>query len=170
MARVSAMPEFSPQSRGPFLKPFVGGLLGALALVGLYMGIIGVAESPSHALQQLKTDAIWVALVSIGFGTQIGLYLRVRGLVRRRGANKALTGAGTGASTLGMVACCAHHLTDLAPLIGLTGLTAFLSQYRLAFIIGGLAVNLVGILWSIRTLRQVTRHLGAMSNAPVRCH
>jgi hypothetical protein len=142
--------------------PLLGGLLGALALVGLYVGIIGVAESPAHALQQLKTDALWVALVSTGFGTQIGLYLRIRGLVRRSGPHKALTGAGTGASTLGMVACCAHHLTDLAPLIGLTAATAFLSEYRLAFIIGGLAVNLVGILWSIRTLRRVTQHLRAM--------
>lgn len=169
MERVTAIDGAgSPQSRD--LPLFLGGLLGALALIGLYVGIIALAESPSHALQQLKTDAIWVALVSTGFGTQIGLYLKVRGLIRRSKANMALTGTGTGTSTLGMVACCAHHLTDLAPLIGLTGAVAFLSKYRLAFIIGGLAVNLVGILWSIRTLRHVSQHLAASQTASARCH
>jgi len=33
---------------------------------------------------------------------------------------------GTSTSAVGMVACCAHHLADLVPLLGATGLAAFL--------------------------------------------
>ncbi len=52
---------------------------------------------------------------------------------RRRSAHlaTAATGGGAGASAVGMLACCAHHLTDLAPLAGLTGTAALLSATRL---------------------------------------
>lgn len=152
------------------LGPVAGGAVGAAAMLVLYIGLITLAESLSHALQQLRTDAVWVALVATGSGVQVGLFLGVRQVVRGRLAGaKALTGAGTGTSTAGMVACCAHHLTDLAPIIGLTGATAFLTQYRLVFIIGGLLMNLVGILISLRTLRAVTAHQRTMVTAPS-CH
>lgn len=84
-------------------------------MLALYLGLITLAESFRHALQQLRADAVWVALVAGGLGLQIGLYLRVRQIVKGRSAGgQARTGAGTGTSTAGMVACCAHHLTDLS--------------------------------------------------------
>lgn len=150
--------------------PFLGGVAGAAAMLALYLGLITLAESFRHALQQLRADAVWVALVAGGLGLQIGLYLRVRQIVKGRSAGgQALTGAGTGTSTAGMVACCAHHLTDLAPIIGLTGATTFLTQYRLVFISGGLMMNLIGILMSLRTLRSVAAHQRATAAAPS-CH
>lgn len=151
-------------------KPLLAGLVGALMLLLMYLGIITAAESFTHALQQMRTDAVWVGLVSLGLGTQVALYVRVRQLVSAAGAAqaKALTGTGTGTSTAGMIACCAHHLTDIAPLLGLTGATAFLSEYRLAFIVTGLAMNAVGIGFSVRTLRQVVRHRQEM--AAGECH
>lgn len=84
-------------------------------MLALYLGLITLAESFRHALQQLRADAVWVALVAGGLGLQTGLYLRVRQIVKGRSAGgQARTGAGTGTSTAGMVACCAHHLTDLS--------------------------------------------------------
>lgn len=150
--------------------PFLGGAAGAVVLLVLYVGLITLAESFRHALNQLQTDAVWVTLVALGLGVQVGLYIRVRQIVRRgTAAGNALTGTGTGTSTVGMIACCAHHLTDLAPIIGLTSATAFLSRYRLAFILAGLVVNLVGILLSLRTLRQVMAHRRAMLEEKA-CH
>jgi hypothetical protein len=44
-----------------------------------------------------------------------------------------------------MVACCAHHLADLAPIVGVSGAAAFLTDWRLEFMLAGIAVNAVGV-------------------------
>jgi hypothetical protein len=70
------------------------------------------------------------------------------------------TGAGTGTSTIGMVACCAHHLTEVAPLIGLAGfgsVASFLTEWKIPFILFGLAVNAIGIAITVRNIRRVRR-------------
>jgi hypothetical protein len=54
-----------------------------------------------------------------------------------------------------MVACCAHHLTDVLPLLGLSAAAAFLAEYRIPFMLAGLATNLIGIgVISFLILRQ----------------
>ena len=58
-----------------------------------------------------------------------------------------------GASTAGMIACCAHHLADLAPILGLAGAATFLYDYRLMFVGVGLAINAVGITLAVLRLR-----------------
>jgi len=142
--------------------PIGVGALGVVFLVSVYLGILTVAQSFDHALQQLSQDWIWVGLVASGFGTQIGLYTYLRAIVRASNATgaTAMTGAGTGTSTLGMVACCAHHVTDVAPLLGLAGLggaAAFLAEYKVPFIVFGLAVNAVGIAITLRTICKQRR-------------
>lgn len=54
-------------------------------------------------------------------------------------------GAGGTTSTIAMVACCAHHVTDVLPIIGLTAAASFLAKYRLAFMKFGLSTTVVGI-------------------------
>ena len=44
-----------------------------------------------------------------------------------------------------MVACCAHHITDIMPLLGLSAAATFLAEYRIPFMVVGLATNLIGI-------------------------
>jgi hypothetical protein len=56
-----------------------------------------------------------------------------------------LAGAGGGTSTVAMVACCAHHVTDVLPLLGLSAAAAFLAEYRIPFMLVGLVTNLIGI-------------------------
>ena len=150
--------------------PPVAGLIGGLGLIGLYLSILSLLQSPAHAFEQLAQDWLWVGPVALGFGTQVGLYTYLRQIIQAMqltGAT-ALTGAGTGTSTLGMVACCAHHITDIAPLLGLTGasglsgVVTFLGVYKIPFIIFGLLVNLVGIVVSLRTIRKQRAHLQMM--------
>lgn len=149
------------------------GIAGGLALLGLYLTILSLLQSPAHAFEQLGQDWIWVGLVSVGFGTQIGLYAYLRQIIQamKLAGATALTGAATGTSTLGMVACCAHHVTDIAPLLGLTGasglsgIVTFLGAYKIPFIIFGLLVNLVGIVVSLRTIRRQRAHLHTMKRA-----
>ena len=53
-----------------------------------------------------------------------------------------------------MAACCAHHLTDVLPFVGLAGLAAFLAEYQLLFIIGGVLSNAVGIAIMLETIQR----------------
>ncbi|HZQ09687.1 MAG TPA: heavy metal-associated domain-containing protein [Anaerolineae bacterium] len=165
--------RFVPSEWRRWILPPVVGFLGALALTGLYVGILSVAQSPSHALEQLSQDRLWVGLVALGFGIQIGLYAYLRLIVsamQLAGAT-AMTGAGTTTSTVGIIACCAHHLADIAPLIGLTGVSgvsgavAFLAEWKIPFILFGLAVNAVAIVMSIRRIRRERAHLKMMETA-----
>jgi hypothetical protein len=54
-------------------------------------------------------------------------------------------GAGGTTSTAAMVACCAHHVTDVLPILGLTAAATFLTKYQTAFMLVGLGTTLVGI-------------------------
>lgn len=162
-------PRAASEGRRWLLPPLVG-FIAAMALIGLYFGILSVLQSPSHAVEQLTLDGVWVGLVALGFGIQIGLYVYLRLIINAMklvGAT-AMTGAGTGTSTLGMIACCAHHVTDIAPLLGLTGasglsgVVTFLGEWKIPFILFGLLVNVVGIAVSLRTIRKQRAHLNTM--------
>ena len=85
------------------------GLVGAAALLGVYLGIIALAQGAEHALEQLAADALFVGLIALGFGTQIALFVELRAVDRRHRAAAAVTAAGTGTSAAAMLACCAHH-------------------------------------------------------------
>ena len=155
---ISASIRTDSQTRLPLLAGAFTFAAGALFLLALYLGILTVANSWEHAWQQAEQDAFWVTLVALGFGTQLGLFGYQHALVRVAARGGALaTGAGTGASTLGMLACCAHHLTDVAPLVGLAGfggIASFLTEWKAPFIVAGLTVNAIGIGISLRNLRR----------------
>ena len=131
------------------------GVLGATALVALYLGIVTIAQGREHAFELLWGDRVFVGLIGAGFGTQIGLFAYVR-LLQRALARESvvIAGAGTATSSVAMVACCAHHLADVLPIIGLGGLAVFLVELRTPLILLALATNAlsVGI-----TMRQVLR-------------
>lgn len=55
-----------------------------------------------------------------------------------------------------MVACCAHHLTDVLPIIGFSAAATFLNQYRIPFMLVGIGANLVGIAFMLCLIRQHT--------------
>ena len=133
-----------------FILPFAAGLAGALLLTGLYFGIVSLAESPSHALQLFWDDRAIVLPIILGFGVQVALYTvlkkRLFVPVAHTGPSGALTGAGGGMSAAAMVACCAHHVTDVLPLVGLTAAAAFLAEYRTPFMLVGLGTTVGGIL------------------------
>ena len=127
-------------------KPVVIGLLGILGLSVLYLVVLTLAESFSHALTQLVEMGHWIAILVIGFGFQLGLYTYIRvHLRKRRSAATAEVAASGGISTGAMIACCAHHLVEILPLIGLSAAALFLVKYQLPFIFIGIFSNLVGI-------------------------
>ncbi len=149
--------------------PLGAGLLGAVFLTGVYLGIVSLAESPKHALELFWQDKAFVIPIILGFGTQVGLYtLLKKGLYMPVPvpAGGATTAAGGGMSTMAMVACCAHHVADVLPLVGLTAAATFLANWKIPFMIVGLLTNLIGIAVMIRTIlnarQQATAHLAAV--------
>lgn len=131
------------------------GMLGALALVGLYLGIVTWAQGSEHALELLWGDRLFVGLIGAGFGTQVGLFTYVRLLQRALARESvALAGAGTATSSISMIACCAHHVAEVLPILGLSGLAVFLVEARTPLMLLGLATNAIGIAVMLRELRR----------------
>ena len=129
--------------------PLGMGLLGAAGLALIYFGIVSLAESPQHAIEYFWQDR-WIVLpIILGFGIQTGLYTilkkRLFVPVSNTGPSGAMTGTSGTTSALAMVACCAHHVTDVLPILGLTAAATFLAEYRTAFMYLGLGTTVVGI-------------------------
>lgn len=142
------------------LIPIGAGVLAALGMMGVYLGIVSLAGSPAHALSLFWEDRGLVLPILLGFGLQVGLFTLLKtGLYLPVNApsSGAVTAAGGGVSTAAMVACCVHHVTDVLPLVGLSAAAAFLANWKVPFMIAGLATNLLGIslmLAAVRRARQ----------------
>ena len=91
-----------------------------------------------------------------GFGTQLGLYTYLRNMHLH--ATVGGVAASTGTSTVAMLACGAHHLTEVFAIFGLSGAANFLNVYKTPLLWLGIVMNLFGIadlLWKIRQRRQM---------------
>ena len=149
--------------------PLAVGLLGSLGLAGLYFAIVSLAESPEHALDLAWQDRFIIGPIILGFGIQLGLYavLKTGAYVPSGTSAKggAMAGASGGMSAAAMAACCAHHLTDVLPFVGLTAASAFLAEYRIPFMLVGFATTLIGIVVMsiviLKARRQALGHMGA---------
>ncbi len=142
-----ASPVPTPTRNGHlWRRPTFFGLLGMVGLLALYLGLVSLAEGWTHAVELLLEDAWIVGPILLGFGVQMGLYTYLKTVAQAaaRGTG-ALAGAGGGTSTAAMVACCAHHVTDVLPLLGLSAAATFLAEYRIPFMVVGLVTNLIGI-------------------------
>ncbi len=120
-----------------------------------FIGII--SRDWQHTLELLSSDRLYIAAIAGGFGVQVGFFSYVRRLqkmCRTQGA-VAMTASGTGTSTVSMLACCLHHVSDLAPVVGASGAAIFLNEYRYPVMGAGIVVNLLGIFFM---LRLISRH------------
>ena len=137
--------------------PLGVGILGVIFLAAIYFGIVSWAESPEHAVDLFWEDRWLVIPILLGFGIQAALYsvLKLRLYLPASSntpepgaanpAPAASMGAGGATSTVAMVACCAHHVADVLPILGLTAAATFLAEYRTVFMVVGLGSNLIGI-------------------------
>jgi hypothetical protein len=134
-----------------------GSIIGTIALsMFYYILLFAVTRDPGHPLSQFTLLQPWMSLLIIGFGIQFGLFWLLRkgyhfSLSEKHDAQMA-TGTSTAVSGMAMVACCAHHLVDLLPILGLSAAALFLSEYQEQLLIFGVVANIIGIammLWFI---------------------
>lgn len=142
-------------ARRPRRRGIRAGVVAALVLVAFYGVVVGAASgSVAHLTEQVRADWYFLAPIVAGFGTQVALMSELRRRRRAHGVTTVAGATGAGSSAVGMVACCAHHVADLAPFAGATGAAAFLTDYRVAFMLGGIGANAVGIAVAARRLRR----------------
>lgn len=133
------------------------GTIAALGLSVFYVTTVwGASGSFRHLLDQTRDDWYLLLAIVVGFGVQVGLVAELRRRHRLHGTPAVAGGAGIGASTIGMVACCAHHVADLAPLIAATGAATVLTDYRIPFMVAGIGANTVGVLLAARRLHHAS--------------
>ncbi|MBI4188874.1 MAG: hypothetical protein HY529_06675, partial [Chloroflexi bacterium] len=86
---------------------------------------------------------------------QAGLFFFIRDSLRERQAVATGSVAASGGISAGsMAACCAHHLSDVLPILGLSGAAIFLARYQLFFIILGVLSNIIGISIMLETIQR----------------
>ena len=142
-------------------KSVLFGALGSVALFLVYFLILTLLNSADHAFTQFIDLWYYMTPLIVGFGIQIGLYVYVKEsfklIASTTGATTAVAASGS-VSTASMVACCAHHLTEILPLIGLTFLSTILTKYQISFIILGVLSNLVGITMMLNVVQKNSLH------------
>lgn len=160
-------------SQKRMLIPIGAGLIASLFMTGVYFGIVSWAESFQHATDLFWQDRWLVLPIVLGFGLQMALFTILKlGLfipISSAGPTGALTGASGATSTMTMVACCAHHVADVLPFLGLSAAAAFLANYRLVFMGIGLATTITGIVVMLvaifRARRIALQHLTLSAEA-----
>lgn len=105
-------------------------------------------------LSQLKQ--LWWAflLVVLGFGVQIGLADQLHAIRMR--ANHLLTGTSGSVSGVSMLACCAHHVTELPLFFGFSGLGIFLVRFQIPLLLIGAAINWGAAIYYYEQIRHTS--------------
>lgn len=131
------------------------GVVGGALLLAVYFGILTAANSTEHAMDELVRLWYWMLPLVLGFSAQIGLFAYARAATREdQGVHSRGVVASGSTSTLSMMACCAHHLTDVMPVVGLAGAATVLAAYQGLFLLLGVLSNLVGLVYVLGLLRR----------------
>jgi YHS domain-containing protein len=128
-------------------RPVVFGSIGVGVLLLIFFGIVTLANgSIGAAFQEFKRLWYWIFILASGFGFQLGLFTYLKQRIAEKTTAVTAEVAASGTVTTGsMVACCAHGLVNVLPLVGVSAAAAFLATYQLPFILIGVFSNLVGI-------------------------
>lgn len=139
-----------------FLKnPFIFGAGIGMLVILFNISIASLAEgSLQKGYQVFLTNGIFVYLIPLAVGIQMGLFRYHRNITTGNIAGSEKMGmAGSATSSVTMVACCLHHVSDFLPSIGLIlAASSFLIRYKDAIIIIGLIANVAGSAYIARAI------------------
>lgn len=140
-------------------------VLAALGMSAFYVVVVGWAGGIEHLADQARRDWWLVAPITLAFAAQVGVMVELRHRHARHHALTPAAGAASGTSAAGMVACCAHHLVELAPVAGLTGFATTLNDARIPIMLAGLALSLTVLALAVRRLQRTPLEHGAIACA-----
>lgn len=137
-------------------NPFVFGTTIGLLVVLVNISIASFAEgSLKGGYAVLVSNGIYAYLIPLAVGVQMGLFRHHRNMTSEKklcGSEKiGITGSVT--SSVTMILCCLHHVTDLLPTVGfILAASSFLTQYKDTIIIIGLVANASGSAYIARAI------------------
>lgn len=138
-------------------RPVGFGAAASTALLVVYFGALTLISGWRFTLDQFNEFWFYIVPLAAGFGVQVALYLRLRDVVMQtKDATGVVAASGT-TSAAAMVSCCAHYLMNVAPVLGATGLVAFVAQFQVELFWIGLLFNLAGIAYVANKLLKATR-------------
>jgi len=138
-------------------RPAGAGVGAFGALLVLYFGVLTLVSGWSFTLSQFSDFWYYVVPLAAGFGLQVALFLKLREVVSRAKEAGAVIAASGTTSTAAMISCCAHYLTNVAPVLGATGLVAFAAQFQVELFWVGLAFNAAGVAYVGTMLWKATK-------------
>ena len=138
-------------------RPAGAGVGAFGALLVLYFGVLTLVSGWSFTVSQFSDFWFYIVPLAAGFGVQVALYLRLREVLSRAKQAGAVIAASGTTSTAAMISCCAHYLTNVAPVLGATGLVAFAAQFQVELLWVGLAFNAAGIAYVGTKLWKATK-------------
>jgi len=133
--------------------PLLKGLVGFFSILGFYFLIVSLLSGWEFAVSQFEANWYWLLALTVGFGVQVGLFSYLRARHRARVSAGTVAAAGT-ASGAAMLSCCAHYLANVLPIIGISGISAFVGQYQTEIFGVGVLANLIGIGYLVRKIRK----------------
>ena len=128
-----------------------------MLLLAIYFGVVSLISGMDFALEQFAKFWYFIVLLALGFGIQVGLYTYLKNLVGQHGASGKMVAVSGTTSTAAMVSCCAHYLTNILPVLGVTGFLTVIAEYQVELFWVGLAFNAAGILYIASKVVQATR-------------
>ena len=134
-------------------NPIVHGITASLALSVLYFIAVSYLESFGHAVGTFLSISYLMIPLIVGFGAQVALFSSSRRFMKSRSESTSMTASG-GLSAGSMTACCAHHVTDVLPLIGLTAAASFLTAFQPVFLTLGIFANVLGALTIVSKMKD----------------
>lgn len=129
-------------------NPLIFGAIIGLVVVFFNISVASLAEgSFEKGYQVFLTNGIFIFLIPLAVGIQMGLFRYHRNITaeNRLCGSEKVGVAGSATSSLTMVACCLHHVSDFLPSVGfILATSSFLVQYKDAIIVIGLLANIAG--------------------------
>jgi Cu+-exporting ATPase len=140
----------TPRSARPItstFRPLVIGTLATVAMLAVYFGVLTLVSGWDFTVSQFAEFWYYVLPLTLGFGIQIGLYVRLRQQLAHHHTGGKIVVASGATSTGAMLACCTHYLANIVPVIGAAGAVTLVAQYQVELFWVGLAFNLAGIIF-----------------------
>lgn len=139
------------------IKNIASGVGASLTMLAIYFAVLTSVSGWDFAQDQFSTYWYFIVSLAIGFGIQIVLYRFIKSLVHGGQGMGRVVGISGTTSTAAMISCCAHYLVNLLPILGVTGLVTFATQYQVKLFWVGLVFNIAGIVYMAKRISKITR-------------
>jgi len=140
------------------IRPLAAGVVAFGALLAIYFSVLTLVSGWSFTVSQFAQYWYYVLPLAAGFGAQVGLYTYLKSLALLHEHCRTVVAASGTTSTAAMVACCAHYLTNILPVIGAAGAVTLIAQYQIELFWVGLASNAAGLAYVGRKVYVGRRH------------